>query len=78
MPTKAQFIAAFRAVLLEKYPWAQDAARLERFMAGVADTIHGRAHSWSRDGEAFRETCARLGLSARKMTYAALRALPEA
>jgi hypothetical protein len=65
--TKTAFIAAYRAALLNGYPWAQDTARLDRFMASVKATLDG-GNTFNREGEAFRTACHAIGLSPRKAT----------
>jgi len=74
--TKTAFMNAYRATLLAGYPWAQDSARLEKFMASVKATLDG-GNTWNRDGEAFRAACHAIGLSPRKATLKLLQSLPE-
>lgn len=72
--TKTAFINAYRATLLAHYPWAQDTARLERFMCSVTETLNG-GNSFNRDGEAFRAACHAIGLSPRKATLKFLQSM---
>lgn len=50
--TKENFLSAYRAKLIEAYPWAQDAAKLDRYMESVRATIHDTAGSWNPTGNA--------------------------
>lgn len=52
--TPTAFLAAYRAELIARYPWAQDVEKLDKFMASVAETIGGRRVTWNHDGEAVR------------------------
>jgi hypothetical protein len=74
--TRTGFLVALRAELLKRYPWAQDAMRLERFMSGVRDTITGVGNNWCKDGDAADAAWKAIGGKG-KPTYKALRALPE-
>lgn len=72
--TKADFLREYRAAIIAAYPWAQDAAKLERFMQSVSATINGAA-TWNHDGEAVRAAWRAIGGKGRP-TLKALRALP--
>ena len=52
MPSKSDFLAAYRAALAAAYPWAQDEAQLDRFLASVRDTLTGPCASWHPEGAA--------------------------
>lgn len=49
--TKDKFLLHYRDELEKRYPWAQDKARLDRFMQSVTDTLSGQ-NTWNHDGEA--------------------------
>lgn len=74
--TQVQFIKAYREQLLATYPWAQDEAKLKRFMASVAFTISGDAKTWNHDGEAVTAAWRAIGGKG-KPTMKALRNLPQ-
>ena len=71
--TKQAFLAAYRAALVA-YPWAADAARLDKFMASVAATIEGPHATWNHDGDAVTAAWRAIGGKG-KPTLKALRAL---
>jgi len=54
MPTKTAIAQTYREQLLAAYPWAQDEAKLNKFMEGVWKTLDGgnvidrTGHSWLR------------------------------
>ena len=50
--TKEAFMHHYKDEVLRRYAWAQDAAKLERFMGGVAETLNGPASIWSCEGAA--------------------------
>lgn len=50
--TKEAFLARYKEELLSRYPWAQDAEKLARFMASVSGTISGSVATWNYQGEA--------------------------
>lgn len=72
--TRTAFLAAYRADLWVRYAWAQDTARLDRFMASVERTISTKAKTWNHDGEAVTAAWRRIGGKG-KPTLTALRAL---
>lgn len=75
-PTRAGFLAAYRAQVLATYPWAHDKARLDKFMAAVRATICGDGGAaWAWDGDATKRVWKALG-GTEKLTLKALRALP--
>lgn len=76
--TKQAFLNAYRALLVSTHAWAQDEAKLNRFMASVEDTIktHSRKTSWSKDGKAAMMAWREIGGKG-KPSYRALRALPD-
>lgn len=71
--TKKAFYAALKAEL-KKYPWAADAAKLDRFMAHVEETME-----WGKNlvtiGDSFHAAWKAIGGKG-KATFKALRALP--
>lgn len=73
--TKTEFLKAYRATLLRDHHWAQDSAKLDRFMQGVKDTIDGKEQAWNI-GDAALVAYRSIGGTG-KLTYKALRALPE-
>lgn len=75
MGNRKQFVAAVRGEITARYPWATDAAKLERFMAAVVKTLTTECNAVSLDGEAFRAAWRHVGGKGRP-TYKALRALP--
>lgn len=72
--TKDAFLAALRRNLVATYPWAQDQAKLDRFMASARETIEGTSSTWNKDGEASLAAWREIGGKG-PMTYKALRAL---
>lgn len=72
--TKQAFLDAYRAELLARYPWAQDEAKLGRFMSSVYATLRGSINHWNNDGEAVVAAWRKIGGKG-KPTYKALRAL---
>ena len=74
--TKTEFLAAYRARLVADYPWAQDAARLETFMASVTRTIRTAAATWNHDSDAATAIYRAQGNKG-KVTLKWLRALPD-
>lgn len=75
--TKQQFLSEYRAALPAAYPWAADAAKLDRFMDSVARTLAGEA-SWNHDSDVARTIWRAAGNTSKSFTLKALRALPEA
>lgn len=74
---KQNFYSAYRESLVRAYLWAQDDAKLERFMGSVKGTMEGGAKTWNHDGESVIEAWRSIGGKG-KPTLKALRALPEA
>jgi hypothetical protein len=75
--TKEQFLTAYREQLKATYAWARDdAAKLERFMASVRNTISHGVSTWVHDGEAVTAAWRAIGGKG-KPTLKALRALPD-
>lgn len=74
--TKTQFLAEYRAALLASpdMQWAQDQAKLDKFMASVETTVRTEANTWNIDSPIARAVWRRLGGQGR-MSYKALRAL---
>lgn len=73
--TKTLFLAQYRAHLLAMFPWAQDAAKLARFMESVETTISTDRATWNHDGEAVNAAWKDIGGKG-KASLKALRALP--
>lgn len=76
--TKTAFLAALRRRILETYPWAQDAAKLDNFMTMAQQTIAKNGRNLVNFGSA--SGCAyaawrEIG-GGGVLTYKALRALP--
>lgn len=72
--TKTQFLNLYRGELVARYPWAQDAAKLARFMASVESSIAGQGKTWNHDGEAVTAAWRAMGGKG-KPTFKALCAL---
>lgn len=72
--TKQSFLTTYRAKLLAAYPWAQNAAKLHRFMESVETSINGGAKTWNHDGEAVTAAWREIGGKG-KPTFKALLAL---
>lgn len=75
LPTKEAFAAEYEARLKANMPWAQDAAKLARFMDSVRMTLNGGG-TWKLEGENYKATLKALGLPS-SMTLKALHALPS-
>ena len=52
MTTKVRFVERYETELRQRYPWAADTAKLERFMASVWETLTTERAPWNHDGEA--------------------------
>ena len=74
--SKQNFYAAYRVALLNTYAWADEPAKMERFMSSVKATLDGAPATWNHDGEAVKTAWNAIGGKARP-TLKALRALPE-
>ena len=72
--TQQAFIDAYRVNLIQMYAWAQDAAKLDRFLKSCRDTLAGTTNSWSHDGDAVNAAWKSIGGKGRP-TLKALRAL---
>lgn len=46
-----KFLEEYRAQLIKTYTWAQDEAKLEKYMASVYGTLTG-ANTWHHKGDA--------------------------
>ena len=75
--TKREFLTAYRAALPAAYPWAHDAAKLDRFMESVEHTLGG-AGTWTHDSDVAKRIWRESGRPVKTYTLKALRALPEA
>lgn len=75
-PTRAAFLAAYRAALVAGCPWTVKPDVLERFMTTVAGAIAGSGISWSPSGQRFAVTAWRQIGGKGRLTLKALRALP--
>jgi len=73
--TKSAFLTAYRAELA-RFPWANDAAKLDRFMRGVADSITGGPKKWDHTGAAVKSAWQSIGGNGAP-TFRALCALPN-
>lgn len=83
MPTKKEFLAAYRAALPDVYAWAADAKKLDRFMDSVALTIGALEGSksssvWVHDSTVSRHAWAQIGGKPSAFSLKALRELPFA
>jgi hypothetical protein len=74
--TKAAFKRELRARLLATYEWAKDSAKLDRFMAGVDETINTDKNKVSLDSPMCMQAWRAIGMKG-KPTYKAVRALPS-
>ena len=73
---KTRFLVMYRDELNKRYPWAQDEAKLSRFMASVTETINGTGPgTWNHEGEAVTAAWRAIGGKG-KPTKKALRELP--
>lgn len=74
--TKTEFLAEYKSRLLQTFPWAQEEARLKRFMASVERTIRTTANSWSHTSDVATAIYREQGGKG-KVTLKWLRALPD-
>ena len=74
--TKTDFIATHRRHVVALYPWAQDAAKLKRYMDEVERTLRTRISTWSPMGSASTQAWHEIGGKG-KVTLSALRQLPD-
>lgn len=72
--TKSEFLNAYRAELLARYPWAQDAAKLARFLSSCGNTLSFNIKTWNHEGDAVTAAWKAIGGKG-KPTLKALRAL---
>ena len=62
--SKKEFLAFYRAALLEAYPWARVAettGKLDLFLKTAKDTIEGRSNAWTPDGPCLKTAWQKLG-----------------
>ncbi|MEN3144590.1 hypothetical protein ABDF71_21610 [Ochrobactrum sp. WV_118_8] len=72
---KEAFLSTYRSELIDRYAWAADTAKLDRFMGSVKATISDASVStWNHDGEAVTAAWRAIGGKG-KPTKKALRAL---
>ena len=74
--SKETFYANYRIELLNRYAWAQDAAKLDHFMASVRATMESSRSTWTHSGEAVTSAWRSCGGKGGP-TLKALRALPQ-
>ncbi len=76
--SKPEFLRVYREMLEAEpgYTWAQDAARLERFMTSVRCTIETQANTWNLDSPVAARAWKAIGGKG-KLSYKALRGLPS-
>lgn len=74
--TKTQFLLIYRAKLIAHFPWAQDTAKLDKFMDAVSTTIRTTKATWNHDGDAVTAAWRAIGGKG-KPTLKALRSLAE-
>jgi hypothetical protein len=74
--TKTAFVIAYQNELRARYEWANDEAKLLRFVKSVEATLRGPDNTWNRDGEAYVAALKSIGLSPR-ISLKALRELPQ-
>lgn len=72
--TRQKFLAAYAGALIERYPWAREPGKLERFMVSCADTLAGGG-SWHHVGDAVTSAWRAVGGKGTP-SLKALRALP--
>lgn len=72
---RGRFLEVYRALLVARYAWAADAAKLDKYMASVEETISTTRSTWNHVGDAVTEAWQALGHTS-KPTLKALRALP--
>lgn len=72
---KQTFLTNYRAELVARYLWAQDSAKLDKFMASCETTITSGAATWNHDGDAVTAAWRSVGGKG-KPTLKGLRALP--
>lgn len=72
---RQSFMSTYRNELIARYPWAQDEAKLEKFMNSCATTISTLSATWNHDGDAVIAAWRAIGGKG-KPTLKGLRALP--
>ena len=72
--TKINFLIEYKKELISTYAWAQDEAKLARFLESCAQTINGPNNTWNHDGECVTRAWKAIGGKG-KPTLKALRAL---
>ena len=76
-PNTAAFLHHYRCEIKHRYAWAQDAAKLDRFMGGVEETLKSPARVWACEGDAVTAAWQAIGGKGRP-TLKALRAMESA
>lgn len=74
-PTRAAFLAALRSLLVERYEWAKQPARLAVYMTSARFAVMGGKSQWQHSGPVSQEAFNRIGCMG-KVTLAALQRLP--
>ena len=74
--TKQIFLDALELELKARFAWAQEPPRLERYMSTVREMLAPHGHNGVEIGEATIAAARTVGVTG-KVTYKALRALPE-
>lgn len=61
--TRADFLQAYRLALAGMYDWAQDSAKLDRYMESVEQTIDPAKtfNTWTANGEALSQAWKAVG-----------------
>ena len=72
--TKTSFLIEYKKELTSSYSWAQDEAKLTRFLESCAQTINGPNNTWNHDGDCVTRAWKAIGGKG-KPTLKALRAL---
>lgn len=74
--SKTLFLSEYRAGVITEYPWAQDTAKLDRFMQSVERTIRTEAATWNHDSAVAKRVYKAIG-GVGAYSRKALRALPD-
>jgi hypothetical protein len=74
--TRSAFLTAYRGRLVALYAWAQDTAKLDRFMASVEQTLSTKRATWNHSGQAVTDAWYAIGGGKGIPSLKALRALP--
>lgn len=73
--SRQKFLDLYRAALIATYAWARDdAAKLERFMLSVEETLASKHSTWNHSGDAVTVAWREMGQRG-KPTLKQLRAL---